>query len=128
MQKQYFNNSFIPYFVRKKNKLSIEILNSTSYQQSRKSFLSFIKPTCSTLFPIHHPVGVTLLIRLRHKFNFHDTLNPLCSCSLKPETTSHYILRCYNFSSARSALMNDLDLINPSVYQLNETALANILK
>ena len=133
----YFTNSFIPYVVREWNKRSTEILNSTSYQQFRKSLLSFIKPTCSSLFSIHHPVGVKLLVRLRlgfshlreHKFrhNFHDTLNPLCSCSLEPETTSHYHLCCHNFSSSRFALMNDLNLIDPIISQLNETALANIL-
>ena len=133
----YFKNSFIPYVVREWNKLSTEIRNSTTYQQFRKSFLSFIKPTCSSLFPIEHPVGVKLLVRLRlgfsllreHKFrrNFHDTLNPLCSCSLEPETTSHYLLRCHNFSSSCLALMNDLNLIDLTISQINETALANIL-
>ena len=133
----YFKNFVIPYVVREWNKLSTEIRNSTSYQQFRKSLLSFIKPTCSSLFSIHQPVGVKLLVRLRlgfshlgdHKFrhNFHDTLNPLCSCSLEPETTSHYLLCCHNFSSARLALMNDLNLIDPTIYQLNETVLANIL-
>ena len=133
----YFKNSFIPYVVREWNKLSTEIRSTTSYQQFRKSLLSFIKPTCSSLFSIHHPVGVKLLVRLRlgfshlreHKFrqNFHDTLNPLCPCSLEPETTSHYLLHCHNFSSSRLALMNDLNLIEPTNSQLNETALANIL-
>ena len=133
----YFKNSFIPCVVRKWNELSTEIRNSTSYQQFRKSLLSFIKPTCSSLFSIHHPVGVKLLVRLRlgfshlreHKFghNFHVTLNHLCPCNLKPETISHYLLHCHNFSSSRLALMNDLNLIDPAISQLNETALANIL-
>ena len=133
----YFKNSFIPYVVRGWNKLSTEIRNSTSYQQFRKSFLSFIEPTCSSLFSIHHPVGVKLLVRLRlgfshlreHKFrhNLHDTLNPLCHCSLEPETISHYLLHCHNFSSSRLALMNDLNLIDPTISQLNETPFTNIL-
>ena len=106
-------------------------------QQFRKLLLSFIKPTCSLLFSIHHPAGVKLLVRLRlgfsylreHKFrhNFHDILNPLCSCSLEPKTTSHYLLCCHNLSSARLALMSNLNLIDPTISQLNETALANIL-
>ena len=41
----YCKNSFIPYVVREWNKLSIEIRNSTYYQQLRKSLLTFIKPT-----------------------------------------------------------------------------------
>ena len=96
--------------MREWNKLSTEICNSTSYQQFRKSFLSIIKPTCSSLFSIYHTTGAKLLVRLRldfthlrkHKFrhNFHDTLNSLCSCSLEPETTSYYLLCCNNFPSA----------------------------
>ena len=94
-------------------------------------------PLVEIKFSIHHPVVVKLLVRLRlgcshlraHKFwhSFHDTLNLLCSCSLEPETNSHYLLCCRNFSSALLALMNDLNLIDPTISQLNETALANIL-
>ena len=51
----------------------------------------------------------------------------LCSCSLEPQTTSHYLLCCHNFSSARSTLMNGLNPMDPSISQLNETALANVL-
>ena len=133
----YFKNSFIPYVVRKWNRLSTEVRNSTYCQEFRKSLLFFIKHTCSSLFSICHPVGVKLLVRLRlgfshlceHKFrhNFHDTLNPFCCCNLEPETTSHYLLCCHNFSSARLALMNDLNLIHPTISQLNVTAFANIL-
>ena len=122
--------------MREWNRLSNEIRNLTSCQEFRKSLLSFIKSTCSSLLSFHHPVGVKLLVRLRlgyshlreHTFrhNFHDTVNPLCFCSLDHETTSHYLLCCRNFSSARLALMNDLNLINPTISQLNETALANI--
>ena len=122
----YFKNSFIPYVVREWNRLSTEIRNSNSWQEFRKS-----------LFSINHSVGVKLLVRLRlgfshlheHKFrhNFHNTLNALYSCSLEPEITSHYLLRCHKFSSARLVLKNDLNLIDRTISQLNETALASIL-
>ena len=114
----YFKSSFIFCVVREWKKLSAEIRNSTSHQRFKKSLLSLIKPTCPTLFPIRHPACVKLLIRLRlgfsnlyeNKFrnNFHDTLNPLCSCSLEPKVTLYYLLYYHNFSCARLALMNDL--------------------
>ena len=63
-RKDYLKNSFIPYVVRKWNRLSPEIRNSTSCQEFRKSLLSFITLTCSSLFSIHHAVGVKLLVRL----------------------------------------------------------------
>ena len=132
----YFKNLNIPFVVREWNKLSTEIHNSTSYQQFRKSLLSFIKPTCATVFSIHHLVAVKLSVRFRlafsnlheHKLrhNFHNTLNPLYSCSLERETSSHYLLCCYNFSSSVSVVMNDLNLIDPSLCELNETASAII--
>ena len=133
----YFKNSHIPYVVTEWNKLSSEIHNSTFYQQFRKSLLPSIKPTWSTLCSIYHPVDVKLLVRLRfgfshlceHKFrlNFQDTLNPLCSCSPESERTSHYLLCCHKVSTACSALMKDLNLIDPNTSQLNETSLTNIL-
>ena len=120
-----------------RNKLRMEIHNSPSYQQFRKSLLSLMKPTCSSQFSVHHLIGVKLLVRLRlgfshlceHKFrhNLHNNLNPLCSCSVEPETTSHYLLLCHNFSSTRLAFRNDLNLIGPTITQLNEAALASIL-
>ena len=71
---------------------------------------------------MHHVVGVNLLVRLRlgfnylheHKFryNTHDTLSLVLPQLL---------------SSARPALMNNVNLINPIISQLNETDLVNIL-
>ena len=101
--------------------------------------LAFVKyvSLIDDLFSYHNPVGVKLLIRLKLGFshshedkfrhNFYDAMNPLCSCSLEPETISFYLLCCLMFSSSCSALINNLNLIDPSISQLNETALANIL-
>ena len=66
---EYFKNSFITYVVGEWNRLSTEIQISTSSKQFRKSLLSFIKSTCSSLFSIHHSVGVKLLFRLRFGFS-----------------------------------------------------------
>ena len=114
----YFKIYFIPYLVREYNRLSTEVCISISCQEFRKPLLSLIKPTSSSLFSIHHPVGVKWLVRFRlgfshlfeHKFrhNFHETMNPLCSCILEPETTSHYLLCYHSFSFACLTLMNDL--------------------
>ena len=43
-----------------------------------------------------------------HKFhhNFLDTLNPLCSCSLEIESTSHYLLRCPFYTHIRKTLLD----------------------
>ena len=133
----YSKNSFIAYVVEEWNRMSTEIHNSTSCQAFRKSLLCFIKPNCSSLFSIHPPVGFKLLVRFRLGFihlrerkfshNIRDTLNPLCSCNLQSETTSHHRLCCHNFSSACLAYINDLNLIDSNISRLNESALVNIL-
>ena len=91
----YFKNSFTPYVVKEWDRLSTEIRKSTSCQEFRRSLLSFVKLTCSSLFSIHHPVGVKLLFRLSDTFehnsaNFHDIFISLCSWRHELETTSHY--------------------------------------
>ena len=63
----------------------------------RKKLLAFIRLLGNDTYGIYDPVGVRLLNRLRlvfsrlreHKFryNFADTLNPLCSCPLETEDT-----------------------------------------
>ena len=47
--------------------------------------------------------------KFRHSFE--DTLNPLCSCSIEGETTTHYFLRCPFYNSNLVTLMNDFEYI-----------------
>ena len=82
-------------------------------------------------------IGIKLITRLRlgfshlreHKFkhNFQDTLNPLCSCSIEAESTSHYFLRCYFFDVLRATLMNDLTNIDNDLPTVRAENLTNIL-
>ena len=78
--------------------------------------MSFIRPVQTNIYDIFDQKGLTFLTRLRlgfshlneHKLrhNFQDCLNPLCSCSLEIEDTSHYFLHCHHFSHHRVVLMN----------------------
>ena len=60
-----------------------------------------------------------------HKFrhNFADTVNPLCSCALEAESTDHFFLRCQNYVSFRTALMNELSSINSEVISIDPVLL-----
>ena len=70
------------------------VLNKMHFQ------LSQFSSCCTTCISLNRSRIDQIGIRLRlgfinlceHKFrhNFHDTLNPLCSCSIDPETTLHY--------------------------------------
>ena len=64
-----------------------------------------------------------------HKFrqNFADSLNPLCSCVLETESTSHFFLRCQNYTTLRRALMTDLKNINDVITSLNENDLRHVI-
>ena len=93
-------NSFLPYTIKGWNKLSLEIRNYESYSIFKKSLLKFIRTIPNSVFGVADIYGIKLLTRLRvglshlreHKFrhNFQDTINPLCSCSLEIESTSHF--------------------------------------
>ena len=115
---EYFKNSFFPCVIGEWNKLNPEIRMSGSYNIFRKSLLNFIRPSTSKVYNINDTTGIKLITRLRlgfsplrkHKFkhNFQDTLNPLCSCSIEVESTSHYFLRCHFLDALRDTLMNEL--------------------
>ena len=101
---KYFRNFFFSCVINNWNKLDPEIRNSSSYLSFRNGLIKFIRPSECKIFNIPDQVGVKLLTRLqlgssrllerkfRHKFE--DVLNPLCSCSIEPETTMHFFLRC----------------------------------
>ena len=98
----FFQNSLLPFTITKWNKLDSDIRNIDSHAIFRKKLLTFIRPLGNDTYGIFDQLGVRLLNRLRlgsshlseHKFryNFADTLNPLCSCSLETKNKEHYFL------------------------------------
>ena len=73
----------------------------------------------NSIFPIHNPVGVKLLTRLRlqlsrlndHKFRhgFEDAISPMCSCNREIESNEHFLLRYHFYSSQRLELFDKLN-------------------
>ena len=94
-----FKFSFLLWNITEWNKIDIKIRNSP-YSVFRNYLLKETRPKPSPLYNIQNPSGIKLLIRLRlglshlneHKFNhnFDDCVNPFCTCSLEPESTSHF--------------------------------------
>ena len=132
-----FNSSFFPYVISEWNKLDPDIRSLDSFPKFRMSVLNIIRPTASSVFLIRDMKGLKLLSRLRlglshlneHKFNhgFRDTINPLCNCSLEIESVSHFFLRCLNFSTIRTTLMNNIYAIDNSIINLNENSFISLL-
>ena len=88
-------------------------------------------------FSIYDPLGIKLLNRLRvdfshlneHKFryNFADTLNPLCSCSLETKSTAHFFLPCRYYNNIRITLMNELNDLDNSITSRQPNELLRII-
>ena len=133
---EYFANSFFPYAIKEWNKLSLEIRNSESYSIFKNSWLKFIRTIPNSVFSVVNIYEIKLLTRLRvglshlreHKFrhNFQDAINPLCSCSLKIESTSHFFLCCKNFITPRTNLMNELRKLDSHILNLDEISLTKL--
>ena len=86
----FFKNSYFPSTVTEWNNLELKIRYSKTFSAFKKSILKFRRPSSNSIFNCHSPKGIKLITRLRlgisqlreHKFryNFQDTLNPICSC------------------------------------------------
>ena len=120
------------------NKLDWEIKNSESIVTFKKRILSFIRPSASNTFNCHNPRGIKLLWRLRlglshlreHKLkhSFQDSLNPFCSCGKSEvETSSHYLLRCSNYSEERLVLLSTMRNIVMFILQLSDSKFTTVL-
>ena len=96
----------------------IKHLHLSSYDMFRNALLKFIKPIERKIFKIHDH-GIKILNKTEishlheHKFRhaFKGFLNPLCSCSIEAETTTHYFLGCHLCKANRANIMNDFSNI-----------------
>ena len=124
-----FKYSFFPSTLRDWFALDDSIRNSESISAFKNKLISLIRPCQNSVFNIFDPIGLKFLTRLRlgfshlneHRFrhNFENCLNPLCSCSLETENTTHYLLHCHHFSQHRLNLMSSVK----SVYENFESLL-----
>ena len=120
-QTNFFKYSFFLSTLNDWFNLDLNTRNSESISIFKSKLLSFIFPVQTNIYNIFDPKGLIFLTRLRLGFshlnehrswhNFQDCLNPLCSCSLEIEDTSHYLLHCHHFSCHRVALMNSVKSI-----------------
>ena len=131
-----FWNCFLSFSINKWNKLDTDIRNIDSHAMFRKKLLNFIRPSEKSIYNIYDPQGSKLLNRLRlgfshlrkHKFrqNFADTVNLLCSSALETESTDHFFLRCQDYVSFSTTLMNELSSINCGIVSLRPSSLLEV--
>ena len=128
--------SVFPWTIAEWNKIDIKIPNSP-YSVFKNYLLNEIRSKPSPLYSIHNPSGIKLLTRLRlglsylneHKFNhnFDDCVNPFCTCSLEPESTSHFFLHCHHYNAIQSILFEDLNSVDKNLFKLSDNELTLIL-
>ena len=83
-------------------------------------------------------MGLKLLTRLRlglshlneHRFNhnFQSCINPLCSCSLAIESTTHFLLHCNHFSNIGSTLINSINEVLGSITNISDLSNCAMVK
>ena len=54
-------------------------------------------------------------------------MNPLCFCSIEPETTLHFFLHCHNFLNIKRKLFDKIKLLYETLLQLNNESLFTVL-
>ena len=126
----FFRNSFFPSTITEWNKLDCDIRSSDSLNIFKLSLLKFVRPVANSIFDINNPYALKLLTRLRlglshlryHKFrhNFQDCINPICDCGLETETTTHLLLHCPLFQSARQSFLINIKKINESILKKHD--------
>ena len=87
------------------------------------------RPNQYSIYRIHNPVGLKLLTKLRlglshlnelrFNHNFQSCNNPLCSCSLAIESTTHFSLHCHHFSNIRSTVLNSINEVLGSIINIS---------
>ena len=132
-----FKYSFFPSTLNYWFSLYINIRNSDSISLFKSRLLSFIRPVQNKIYNIFDPEGLKFLTRLRlgishlnaHRFrhNFQDCLNPLCSCSLEIEDSTHYLLHFRHFSTQRANLMNSVKSVFQNFEFLSENSKKDLL-
>ena len=126
-------NSFFSNVINEWSKLDKKIKGVTSFLLFNASLLKTGRSHENSTHRIHNPVGIRILTRLclglshlneqKFRHNFADCTNPLCSCSIKPETKLHFCLHCHNFLKIRRKLFDKINLLDEILLQLNDESL-----
>ena len=132
----FFKNSFFPSTIIELKNLNPTLRNSKSFADFKNSILKFIRPSPSNVFNCNNHKGIRPITRLRvgmghlrernFKHSFQDCLNPICSCGLDIESTSHFLLHCPTFNHERYTLLSTFNNINCTLLELTESSLSQI--
>ena len=133
----FFKNSFLPSTITEWSILDSTFRNSKSFAVSKNSILKFIRPSSSNVCNCNNYKGIRIITRLRvgmshfrelkFKHSFQDCLNPIYSCCLDIESTSHFLLHCPTFNDERYTLLSTLNKIDCKLLELTKSSLSQTL-
>ena len=122
----FFRNSFFPSTITEWNKLDCDIRNSDSLNIFKLSLLKFVRPVANSVFDINNPYGLKLLIRLRLGLS-HLRYHKFKHCGLETETTTHFLLHCPLFQSARQSLLMNIKKTDESILKKHDELITKTL-
>ena len=133
----FFKNSFFPSTIIERNNLDPTLSNSKGFADFKNSILKFIRPSPNNFFNCNTHKGIRFITRLpvrmshlrEHKFkhNFQHCLNPICSCGLDIESTSHFLLHCPTVDDERYTLPSTFNNIDLALLELTKSSLSQTL-
>ena len=136
MPNRLIQKFFFPWTICEWNKLDLGIHKST-YSVFRQYLPKVIRPQPSATFNVFNFAGLRLLLRLRlglshlnedrFNHNFQNCINPLCTCSLEVESTSHFFLHCLHYNDICETLLNELKSVDENILKLSGNKLINLL-
>ena len=119
------------------NKLNFDVCNPKSYATFWNTLLKLGRPNQRAIYSINNPVGLKLFTCLRlglshlneNRFyhNFRNCINPLCSCSIQIESTSHFLLHCHHYTDICLTLLNSIAEITGNTFNITDEFLVNLL-
>ena len=127
----------MPYTIIEWNKLDLGVRKSKSYAIFSNTLLKPGRPNQNVIYNINISVGLKILTLLRlglsylneHRFNhiFQNCINPLCSCNLEIESTSHFLLHCHHYTNIRLTLIKNIAEIISNTFNITNEYLVNLL-
>ena len=109
----------------------LQSLNGTSWISPfgifKITILNFIRSTARSFFNRNNHKGIRLMTRLHLGLSHQNCNNPLCSCSMNIESTSHFFLHYPLFDDKRIALPSTLGKLDSKLIDINESYLTETL-
>ena len=129
-----FKNSFFPFMTNLWNNLKVatQLLPLSEFKEQLKKEL---KPKRYKHLSKGSKIGNTLLTRIRlersylnlHTFNISHSETPECLCHAKNESSIHYLIDCFLYSTERQTLYSLVEHYFPNFKNLNKNKKYQVL-